>query len=344
MNEPKNILLVRTDRIGDVVLSLPLVGIIKKHYPGSKVSILLRNYTKELAWNYPGLDNIIILEEENGNTFLLKNINKIKKHNFDSCIIVYPTFKIALILFLSRIKQRIGTGYRWYSFLFNKKIYEHRKYGEKHELEFNVAMLKNFGIDEKINKSNVSFNIRIQKESEQFADEILNATNYNNELPVVIIHPGSAGSAVDLPVSKFKELALMTAQQLNVNIILTGSESEKTICDEINSGHNFINLAGKFNLGQLIAVINKSDLLIANSTGPIHIAAALGKNVIGFYPKIAACSPNRWGPFTNKKVVFSPAIGCNNCTRKQCEELNCMNTININEVFEAVKRMITIGS
>ncbi|OGU36799.1 MAG: ADP-heptose--LPS heptosyltransferase [Ignavibacteria bacterium GWB2_35_6b] len=343
MNEPKNILLVRTDRIGDVILSLPLVEIIKKHYPNSKVTFLLRNYTKALAENYPGIDNVLILKEENGNTFLFENISEIKKHNFDSCIIVYPTFKIALILFLSGIKNRIGTGYRWYSFFFNKKIYEHRKYGEKHELEYNVALLNKLGIDEKINENTVSFNIQVQEHSEQFVRKILAETNYKNELPTVIIHPGSSGSAVDLPISKFKELASLMAQQLKANIVLTGSESEKNICNEINEMNNFINLAGKFDLSQLIAVINKSDLLIANSTGPIHIAAALGKNVIGFYPKIAACSPNRWGPYTNKKNIFMPEITCSNCTKKQCEKLNCMNSININEVFEAAKK-ITIDN
>ncbi|KAB2845986.1 MAG: glycosyltransferase family 9 protein [Melioribacteraceae bacterium] len=340
MNEPKNILLVRTDRIGDVVLSLPLINIIKKHYPGSKVSILLKNYTKALAENYPGIDKALILNEENGNTFLFKNIFEIKKYNFDSCIIVYPTFKIALILFLTGIKNRIGTGYRWYSFLFNKKIYEHRKYGEKHELEFNVALLKNLGIDETVSEETVSFNIQINKKSEQFVNETLAAENYNKELPSVIIHPGSAGSAVDLPVTKFKELAALMTQQLKCNILLTGSASEKNICDEINIENKFINLAGKFNLSQLIALINKSDLLIANSTGPIHIAAALGKYVVGFYPKIAACSPNRWGPYTNKKNIFMPEITCVNCTKKQCEELNCMNSISINKVFESVKKII----
>ena len=340
MNEPKNILLVRTDRIGDVILSLPLVGIIKRHYPNSKVTFLLRNYTKALAESYPGIDNVLILKEDNGKTILFENIAEIKKYNFDSCIIVYPTFKIALILFLSGIKKRIGTGYRWYSIFFNKKIYEHRKYGEKHELEYNIALLKNLGIDEEINENSVSFNIQIKKENEQFVNEILAVTNFKNELPTVIIHPGSSGSAVDLPISKFKELASLMAQQLNANIVLTGSESEENICSEINDGNKFINVAGKFNLNQLIALISKADLLIANSTGPIHIAAALGKNVVGFYPKIAACSPNRWGPYTNKKNIFMPEITCSNCTKKQCEELNCMNSINVNKVFEKVKTVV----
>ena len=82
-------------------------------------------------------------------------------------IIVYPTFQTALIIFLSRIKNRIGTGYRWYSFLFNSKIYEHRKYAEKHELEYNVNLLKAFGINEEVSPENVNFDISINKKSEK---------------------------------------------------------------------------------------------------------------------------------------------------------------------------------
>ena len=205
MNNQKKILLVRTDRIGDVVLSLPLVGIIKKHFPNSKLSILVRNYTKDLTVNYPGLDNVIILNEKNGNPDLFSNINQIKKHDFDSCIVVYPTFKIALILFLSRIRIKIGTGYRWYSFLFNRKIYEHRKFGEKHELEYNIRMLKELEIDEKIDAINVAFNLQILPESEQFVENKLRELNFRNDLPTLIIHPGSSGSAVNLPISKVTE-------------------------------------------------------------------------------------------------------------------------------------------
>ncbi len=144
--EPKNILIVRTDRIGDLILTLPLAGLIKKQYPNSKVSFLVRDYTKNLVRNHPFVDEVIVLKESNGNVPLFENVNIIKQKKFDTCIVVYPRFKISLIVFLSGIKNRIGTGYRWYSFLFNQKVYEHRKNAERHELEYNVNLLEKLGI------------------------------------------------------------------------------------------------------------------------------------------------------------------------------------------------------
>ena len=118
--KPENLLIVRTDRIGDVILSLPLAGLVKKHYPDCKITFLVRDYTKELVENHPYIDRVLILNETNDKVNLRENISAIKQFNFDSSIIVYPTFSTSLVIFLSAIKSRIGTGYRWYSFLFNE--------------------------------------------------------------------------------------------------------------------------------------------------------------------------------------------------------------------------------
>ncbi|MCH7516255.1 MAG: glycosyltransferase family 9 protein [Bacteroidetes bacterium] len=155
MITPNNILIIRTDRIGDVILSLPLAALIKKHFPECKVSFLLKEYAKDLVGDHPYIDDVLILQESNGRIPIFKNVNRLKSNFFDASIIVYPTFITALIVFLSRIMFRIGSGYRWYSFLFNKRIYEHRKYAEKHELEFNVNLLQTFGIIESITTMNV---------------------------------------------------------------------------------------------------------------------------------------------------------------------------------------------
>jgi len=341
MKEPKNILLVRTDRIGDVVLSLPMAEIIKRHFPNSKVSFLLRNYTKALADNNPFIDEILILHEENGEELMNENIELLKNKNFDTCFVVHPTLRMAAILFLSGIKKRIGTGYRWYSFLFNKKIFEHRKYGTDHELHHNLNMLRKIGISESVNEENVSFNIHPSPESIQKVEDLLNRNKIDTSIANVIIHPGSGGSAVDLPISTFKEVVSLLARELKLNILITGSESEKKLCEEFIVNERTYNLAGKFNLEELIAVINKSKIMIANSTGPIHIAAALGKSVVGFYPKIASCSQKRWGPYTNKKVIFEPVIECQNCTKKQCSELNCMSSISAQDIFNSIKEMLS---
>ncbi|MEJ2195237.1 MAG: glycosyltransferase family 9 protein [Ignavibacteriaceae bacterium] len=315
MIEPKNILIVRTDRIGDVVLSLPLAGLIKKHYPECKVSFLLRNYTKELADGHPHIDEVLILTEKNGKIPVGSNVSLLMEKSFDSCIVVYPTLITTFIVFLSGIKTRVGSGYRWYSFLFNRRVYEHRKYAEKHELEFNVNLLKMFGINETLKFSGVDLTKKL-----------------------IIAHPGSGGSAIDLPLKMFSKIVSSLNNFTLANVVITGSEKEKEICDIVSGDSNVINLAGKFKLSEIVALISCCSVFISNSTGPIHIAAALGIFTIGFYPKILACSQERWGPYTPNKVVFLPEIECEDCTREQCEQLHCMNSINYEGVIREVER------
>jgi ADP-heptose:LPS heptosyltransferase len=336
MKGPKNILVVRTDRIGDVVLTLPIANIIKKHFADSRVSFLIREYTKSLCENNLFINEIVTLDEIDGKTKIFSNIRKIKK-KFDTAIVAYPTFRIAIILFLAGIKTRIGSGYRWYSFLFNKKVFEHRKISEHHELEYNIRLLKAIGVEEEVSPSTVLFNLHSSPLRRQFVEKELSSRSVNLLNKVVIIHPGSGGSSIDLPSDRMKRLVYIMAQELNVEILITGSKTEKELCESLVVNEKTKNLSGFFDLPELIALIEKSDLMIANSTGPIHIAAALGKNVIGFYPKIISCSDKRWGPYTNNKKIFSPTIDCNNCTRKTCEELDCMRSINIDEVLESVK-------
>ncbi len=338
MNQPKNILIVRTDRIGDVVLSLPLAAILKKHFPECKVSFLLREYTKPLAVNNPNIDEVITLIEENGKPSVRENV-QLLKNRFDVCIVAYPTYPIALILFLSNIKTRIGTGFRWYSFLFNKKNYEHRKYSEHHELEYNVHLLRQLGIDEKITEENVLYGITPSIQDEEKVKKDLNELGINFSKLVIIVHPGSGGSAVDLPVHKMKEIVNYLSGD-EVEILITGTTAEKELCQLLVVNKSIKNLSGKYNLSELTALINQCNMMIANSTGPIHIAAALGKNVIGFYPKFTAASAKRWGPYTNKKYIFSPAIDCTDCTRKQCEKMNCMDSINTEDVVSAAKNIL----
>ncbi len=341
MTTPKNILIVRNDRIGDVVLSLPLAGLIKKHYPDCKITFLLRNYTKDIANGHPNIDEVIILKEDNGRIPVWKNVNQLKKGLFDASIIVYPTFITALIIFLARVKFRVGSGYRWYSFLFNKKVFEHRKYAEKHELEYNVNLLKVFGIEESISTKNVLYDIHINKTSMEKVDKILTDSGVEFEKKIIIVHPGSGGSAIDLPIEKFSVLVNNLSLLDEANIIITGNEDEKNICSTISANTNAIDLSGKFNLSEIICLISLSEIFISNSTGPIHIAAALGISTVGFYPKIRACSPERWGPYTQNKVIFTPEIECNDCTREQCERLNCMNSIDIENVTKEVTKLIS---
>ena len=342
MIEPKNILIVRTDRIGDVVLSLPLAELVKKKYPNCKITYFLREYTRSLLDGNPFIDDVIIADEADGEILFKENLEKIKPRKFDTCIVVNPTFKITLMMFLAGIKNRIGTGYRWYSVLFNSKVYEHRKYGDKHELEYNINLLANLGIYVKDISKKIKFHLQIDGDSSETINSILSQRGFKSGNKIIIVHPGSGGSSVDLPKEKLIELTRMLNSLENISIIITGSKSESELCKEFEISNSVINLSGILNLSLLKALINKASVFISNSTGPMHIAAALGVHVIGFFPKILACSQKRWGPYTEKKTLFVPTIDCSNCTREQCEKLNCMNSINIGKVFDDTKTVLRI--
>ncbi|HEY7751004.1 MAG TPA: glycosyltransferase family 9 protein, partial [Ignavibacteriaceae bacterium] len=209
-----------------------------------------------------------------------------------------------------------------------------------HEFEFNLNLLKEIGINEKISENNTRFFLNIKSESLEKIKKMLTELEIVKNDKLVLIHPGSGGSAVDLPLQKMKELHKRISQLDNVKIIVTGSSDEIDICNLVNNNDSIFNLAGKLNLNELSALISLTDLFISNSTGPIHIAAALDRWIIGFYPKIPACSQNRWGPYTKKKYIFTPAIDCVNCSRQQCEKLDCMNTIDIGKVFEQARNVL----
>lgn len=339
MIAPKNLLIVRTDRIGDVVLSLPIATVIKKYYPDCKVSFLVRNYTESIVCNNPYIDEIIILKEKEKNIAITENVNQIKPKNFDSALVVYPTLPTAWIIYRTGIKHRVGTGYRWYSFLFNHKVFQHRKYAEHHELEFNIKMLSKFGIEESVSQETIKFNINVDSNSISKLKALLELNGWKQNKKIIIIHPGSGGSSVDLSPDKFGELISQLSSVKNSFLIITGSSSEKLLADKLISNTQALNLAGELNLKELIALISLSDIFISNSTGPIHIAAALDKYTIGFYPKIVECSAKRWGPYSTKGFVFEPAIDCSNCNRRQCEQLNCMNSISTNDVLNKVNEI-----
>ena len=342
MNSPKKILIVRTDRIGDVVLSLPMAELVKKKYPGCEVAYFIREYTSSLIDGNPFVDEVIIAEESEGKIPFLKNLNKIKSKNFDTCVIANPTLRISLMMFFAGINNRIGTGYRWYSLLFNKKVFEHRKYGEKHELEFNINLLNKIGIDLKSFTNEIKFHLKVDDKSSEKINSTLIERGSKSENKIVIIHPGSGGSSVDLPKEKLIELTRMISKLKDVTIVITGSKNESELCREFEVGGTVINLSGQLDLSLLKALINKADIFVSNSTGPMHIAAALGVHVIGFFPKILSCSQKRWGPYTEKKSIFIPTIDCSNCTREQCEKINCMNSIDIGRVFDETKTILKI--
>ncbi|MBI2419470.1 MAG: glycosyltransferase family 9 protein [Ignavibacteriales bacterium] len=203
-------------------------------------------------------------------------------------------------------------------------------------MEYNLRLMHAIGEHSVVNTANVEYNFRIPEAVVVDLPFPLDVQGLQS--PVIVIHPGSGGSAVDLPVEKFAALTGLLAGHGKYTLIVTGNTAELELCKTVCGTTNAINLAGKLNLLQLMVIIQKSNIFVSNSTGPLHIAAAMGKYAIGFFPKIKTCSPERWAPYTEKRAVFVPELGCSNCTREQCARLECMNSIDIQKVVEKIEK------
>lgn len=303
----KNILVTRTDKLGDVILTLPLISELRRIFSDAKISFLVQSFLKDLLSGYEDIDELIFIDDYPtcGERFDL-----IKSKAFDMVINVFPDYELATLFFAADIKHRIGTGFRWYSFLYNHKVKEHRKFCDKHEAQYNLNLLKS--VSDEV-KDEFIFKFKYTPYEKETLSEKLKQYNLDINSKFIIIHPGSRGSARDIPLETLTEfIELFIPEYHNLCVVFTGVKDESgTIGILINSidkekRARIINLCGRLNLRELMILIDNSSLFISNSTGPIHIAGALRKKIIGFYPNEAPVNDKRWGPLSPDAKIINP--------------------------------------
>lgn len=335
-------MIVRTDRIGDVILTLPMAQVLKQNFPNVHLAMLIRRYTAELVEGNRYVDQLLFYDDRKNNVPFFHLVASLRSQKFDAVIHPYPRFRLAIMMWFANIPLRVGTGYRWYSFLFNKKVYEHRKYAERHELDFNLNLLKVLGctIDEHIKPT-----LEVQPFVLDKVKTILSEMGIPTNSRLVVLHPGSGGSARDWSPEKFGALARKLSELQNIKVLVTGGNSEQGLVEKVQSaaGVPLYSTVNQLSLREYAALASIASLFVGNSTGPLHVAASVGTPVIGLYPQVTALSAQRWGPVTDKKAVFTPKNKPADC--KQCDGVKgslceCMDSINVEEVFDAGKRLL----
>jgi heptosyltransferase III len=316
------ILVSRSDKIGDVILTLPVINEIKRLLPDSFVYFLISKRLGNLLEGYRDIAKILYTEDFNPAE--LKQF--IKDNNISVSVSVFPEKSLAFTFFKAGIKHRAGTAYRWYSFLFNHRIKEHRKYAVRHESDYNLNLLSFLTTELSFDKK--FYFTYTDKEFVSLKNK-LTEKEFDIEKPFIIIHPGSKGSALDLPLNKLIEFhKLASDKYTEYNFVLTGTEQEKSTTCMFKKIANTFDAAGLLNLRELMILTDKSRLFVSNSTGPIHIAGALNKNIIGFYPNSAPMNPARWKPLSENPVIITPAAG------------DDMNSIRVENILESAEKIL----
>lgn len=341
----RHILLIRTDRIGDVMLSLPMLPLIKNKFPAASITMMVQAYTRELVDRHSCVDSVLIYEAPTSVGTFFRAVRMLRSRHFDAVILPYPRFRLALLTFVARIPIRIATGYRWYSFLFTTKIFEHRKHGKKHELEYNCSLLSAIGIDASAVLPH--FEVPSSPAAEERVSTILASLGIGRSDRFIVLHPGSGGSARDWCAENFSELGIRLSTWNGMKIVLTGGEHERGLVHRVAQAISPppANCAGLLSLTELATLLRRACVFVSNSTGPLHIAAAAGTSVVGLYPPIEQCGPVRWGPWTTKKIIFQPDnAACSLCKGDPCRSDVCMNQITVDAVEKAVHALLSGGA
>jgi heptosyltransferase-2 len=337
----ERVLLIRTDHIGDVLLSLPVASALKKVCPDLRVDMLVQPEVAHLLQNHPDLNQAVPCFSENERGFggrIFSQRKRLRSNRYDVAITLHPTCREAFLTFVSHIPARIGNGYRAYSFLFNFRVYEHRKHNLKHESEYNLGLLRPLGIDsEKFQRPLPKVHLFPQELKE--AKATLSELGVDLDRPLVIMHPGSAGSSPRWPARRFAELSDLVVEQVKAQVLVSWGPGEEDLLryfSRLVSLPVFLLPKGT-NLRALASIYKQGTLFVGNSTGPMHLAAAVGLPVIAIFSPIKANSEIRWGPLGENHTVFKPPIeACDECRGETCEYFNCMNRVLPEVVFDRV--------
>jgi len=340
-----NVLLVRTDRLGDVILSTPVATTIKKHFPGCRVSFLARIETRPILESHPHVDEIITADDPQfaGVFGFFRLVGILRKKSFDAAILLHPSFALACLVFLARIPQRIGTGYRFYSPLFTHRVFDHRKTAQFHEAEYNLRLLKGIGIE----NAHVEFHYFLSEHDRQRSQTKLAELGIEAADRPIILHVGSGGSARDWPLANFATLADALNSEEHRQVVLTGGAGETDlVADVINKTRTKpLNLAGRLTLKDLLVLLERAAIFVSNSTGPLHLAVMVGTPVVAFYPPIRVCRPERWGPYGRRDdVLMSQHEECFRCRKTGEKYCACMAAITAQQTLEKIHKKIGAGT
>jgi len=314
----KKILVVRNDRFGEFLLIIPALRALKEKFKDAKIFAVVNPYVKELAKAISYIDEIITWENRKHKfREILFFSHKLRKENFDLCIIFNPSKEFNIISFLAGIPIRVGYARKW-DFLLTHKIEDKKYLGLKHEIDYNLELVGIIGAD----TDDKSLNLEIKEKI-----YIPQIDNYKNS---VVVHPWTSDSIKQWPIEYFRDLVLRLAKELNEKVIIIGGKENLDISQKYFSDldESIINLTGKTTLLELAVILKNSKILISLDSGPVHLASCVDTPVLAIFRNdIPAKSPIRWGPRSKKSIVIAK---------------NNLSDITVEEVFDKVKEVLEV--
>ena len=338
----ERILIVRTDRIGDVLLSTPVIKALRDNYPKAHIAMIVSPYAKDIVDGNPYLDEVIIYDKDATHRGWIASMNfagDLRKKKFDLGLILHPTNRAHLIAFFSGIPKRVGFN-RKFGFLLTDQVEHTKQLGAKHELEYSLDLVRRLGIEPR----DKSLFMPIKPESEKWVSELFLREKINQTDKLLAIHPGASCPSKVWSNERFAWVADKLIAKYKFKVLIVAGPKDAGLARNVaeNMHESVINLAGETSVSQLASLLKRCQLFISNDSGPVHIASALGVPVISIFGRAQqGLSPVRWGPLGLKGRFLHKEAGCVQCLAHNCvKEFACLKAISVEDVLSAADALL----
>lgn len=340
----RRILIVKPSSLGDIVHCLPTLWELRRLYPDAYIGWLVKEAWKDILAGNPLLDKVIALKK--GMNGFMSAIREIREAKFDMVIDLQGLFRSGIMTFLSGARERIGfSNAREFAHLYytRKVVLPH---GYIHAVDRYLLTLNPPSPPfTKGGPGGLHFPLYTEIEDSEWAIDFLRKNGVYNTRPLIAVNPSARWVKKRWPASSYAALINQLIKDLKAGIIILGSKEDIPVTEDISSRvyERVAMAAGVTSLKALTALLGRIDLLITNDSGPMHIAAALGRPVVALF---GPTDPGLTGPYGEGHTVIRKGLDCSPCHRRPCVHGRplCMEAITVEEVADAVGKKLTVSS
>ncbi len=322
-----DILFIKLGALGDVINTLPLAVNLKKHF-NARIHWLIEPLSYPLVSNHTCVDRTILFDKYRWRTSLGEVRRQVRKIRYDVTLDLQRILKSGLLSMMANTGRRIG---------FDKKrckemtwIFPFERIPPADPGKHMLSQYQEFAHYLGVSNFHVRWDIPVAGKG--FAD-----------LPAeyIVLNIGATKSANKWYPDRFASLAETVMKRYNVPAVITGGPEDRQGAEQIRAAANceIVDLVGKTSLKDLIEVLNGSKAVVSCDTGPMHLAVALGKEVIALF---GPANPRRTGPFRGR--VIQKYLDCSPCNLKRCKDRACMDAISAGDVMERIEEILPASS
>ena len=307
---PDRVLVTRTDKLGDFMLTWPALALLRRALPAAHIAVLVSEGAEPMARACPVVDEVLV---DRGQA-LSELAGEVRKGRFDGAIALFSTWRIALALLRAGVAYRLAPATKMAQVLFTQRLVQRRSQSIKPEHAYNVDLILRFLEDHQIVVPDAPMGPYLSFEPpvlEAVSSQLSHVYGIPEDAIRVIVHPGSGGSASTLPAGAFARLVNRLTSARPLFVIVTAGPGEEAqargVRDQIR-GHSAAVHVSRDGLLDFAKVLATSDVFLSGSTGPLHIAGAIDVPTAAFYPRRRSSTALRWQT-TNQprhRLAFSP--------------------------------------